>query len=154
VSGELDAVILADVPASIMRRDPRVARLFPDYKSEEQRYFRSTGIFPISHLVTLPQEYVERHPTAPVALLVAFRQSRDEAFHRVEGQQILSITWASALQEEQRALMGPNYWAYNVEDNVVPLEAMATFAHEQGVTRDRVSIDSLFVPEAASQPGF
>lgn len=153
VAGELDAVIQADVLPSITRRDPRVRRLFPDYKSEEQAYFRGTGIFPISHLVTLPQEFVDRHPAAPVALLEAFRRSRDEAFHRIEDQQILSISWASALQDEQRALMGPNYWAYNVEDNVVPLESMISFAQEQGVTPRRVPLDSLFAPEAAALPG-
>src|SRR6266571_2068889 len=82
VSGQLDAVIQADVPASITRKDPRVRRLFPDYKTEEQNYFRATGIFPISHMVTFPQEFVDQHPDAPVAVLKAFRQSRDEAFHR------------------------------------------------------------------------
>jgi len=87
-------------------------------------------------------------------LLEAFRRSRDEAFHRIEEQQILSISWASALQDEQRALMGPNYWAYNVEDNVVPLESMISFAEEQGVTPRRLPLDSLFVPEAAALPGF
>jgi hypothetical protein len=50
--------------------------------------------------------------------------------------------------------MGPNYWSYNVEDNVRPLEAMTIFAHEQGVTPHRVPIDSLFVPEAAALPGY
>jgi 4,5-dihydroxyphthalate decarboxylase len=154
VEGDLDAVLQADVPASIKRHDPRVRRLFEDYRTEEQSYFRSTGIFPISHMVTLPQEFVDRHPDAPVALLSAFRQARDEAFARLEDQQILSISWASAALDEQRKLMGPNYWAYNVEDNVRPLEAMTTFAHEQGVTPHRVPIDSLFVPEAAALPGF
>jgi len=154
VSGKLDAVIQADVMASITRKDPRVRRLFPDYKSEEQSYFRATGIFPISHVVTFPQSFVDQHPDAPVAVLKAFRQSRDEAFHRIEEQEVLSISWASALLDEQRALMGPNYWAYNVEDNIRPLEAMMDFAHEQGVTPERLHVDDLFVPEAAALPGF
>lgn len=154
VEGELDAVIQADVLPSITRKDPRVRRLFPDYRSEEQGYFKASGIFPISHMVTFPQEFVDQHPDAPVAVLEAFRQSRDEAFHRIEQQEILSISWASALLDEQRALMGPNYWAYNVEDNIRPLEAMMDFAHEQGVTPTRMHVDDLFVPEAAALPGF
>ena len=70
VKGALDAVIEPDVLPSITRRDPRVRRLFPDYKTEEQIYFKRTGIFPISHVVTLKQEFVDRHPNAPVALLI------------------------------------------------------------------------------------
>jgi 4,5-dihydroxyphthalate decarboxylase len=154
VAGDLDAVIQADVLPSIKQKDPRVRRLFLDYKTEEQTYFKQTGIFPISHMVTFPEEFVARHPAAPVALLKAFRQARDEAFHRIEDQQILSLSWASALLDEQRALMGPNYWAYNVEDNIRPLEAMMDFAQQQGVTPQRMSIDSFFVPEAAALPGF
>lgn len=153
VTGQLDAVIQADVLPSIRARDPRVRRLFPDYKSEEQRYFKATGIFPISHVVTMPQAFVEQHPDAPVALLKAFRQARDEAFRRIEEQQILSISWASALLDEQRALMGERYWAYNVEDNRRPLEAMSRFAFEQGLTPSPFPVDQLFVPEAAALPG-
>jgi 4,5-dihydroxyphthalate decarboxylase len=154
LAGELDAVIQADVPRSIKRNDPRVRRLFVDYKHEEQAYYRETGIFPISHVVTFQREFVARHPAAPVALLQAFRRSRDEAFRRIEDQEVLSMSWATALLEEQRELMGEHYWAYNVEDNRRPLEAMAQFAHEQGVTPHHVSVDSLFVSETASLPGF
>jgi 4,5-dihydroxyphthalate decarboxylase len=52
VSGELDAVIGPNVLPSISTGDSRVRRLFRDYKTEEQTYFRKTGIFPTSHIVT------------------------------------------------------------------------------------------------------
>lgn len=154
VAGELDAVIQADVMPSMQKRDPRVRRLFADYRKEEQTYFRETGIFPISHMITFPQEWVAKNPTAPVALLKAFREARDEAFHRLEDQQILSISWASALLDEQRALMGHDYWAYNVESNRRPLESALEWANEQGVTARKLSVDELFVPEAAALAGF
>jgi 4,5-dihydroxyphthalate decarboxylase len=153
-SGELDAVIQADVLPSIQRKDPRVRRLFVDFKAEEQSYFKATGFFPISHMVTFPVPFVERNPDAPVALLKAFRQSRDEAFHRLSDAQVMSLPWAMAMLEEQRALMGRNYWAYNVADNTRPLNAMIQFAEEQGVTPNRLSVDILFVPEAAELPGW
>jgi 4,5-dihydroxyphthalate decarboxylase len=154
VSGQLDAVIQADVLPSIKKKDPRVRRLFQDYKAEEQSYYKSTGIFPISHMITLPQAFVDKNPEAPVALLKAFRQSRDVAFERIMEQQVLSISWASALLDEQRALMGENYWAYNVADNRRPLEAMTQFAQEQGLTPERFPVEKLFDPEAAALPGF
>jgi 4,5-dihydroxyphthalate decarboxylase len=46
VSSELDAVIQPNVLASITKRDPRVRRLFRDWKTEEQQYYRETGISP------------------------------------------------------------------------------------------------------------
>src|ERR1051326_6640988 len=80
LEGGIHAVIGPNVLASISNRDPRTRRLFSDYRSEEQAYFKKTGIFPTSHIVTLKQEFLDRHPNAPVELLKAFRRSRDEAF--------------------------------------------------------------------------
>jgi 4,5-dihydroxyphthalate decarboxylase len=156
LSGEFDAVIEPNVLPSITKRDPRVRRLFTDWKTEEQNYFRETGIFPISHMVSLRQEFVERHPDSPVALLKAYRAARDVAFDRIEGADptVLTISWASAAMAEQRALMGDRYWAYNVEDNVRSLEAMMDFAHWFGLTPKRLSLESFLDPAAAALPGW
>lgn len=153
--GALDAVIGPNVLPSISNRDPRTRRLFPDYKTEEQTYFTKTGIFPTSHIVTLKQEFVERHPGAPVALLRAFRRSRDEAFNRLEGSDphVILYSWAAAAVGEQRALMGENYWAYNLEDNRRTLDAITQFAHEQGLSPSRIPYRSFFHPEAAALAG-
>ena len=155
VQGALDAVIDPNVLPSITERDPRVRRLFPDYKAEEQRYFRETGIFPISHAVTLRREFVERYPEAPVALLEAFRKARDLAFYRIQGPdpQYMVMSWASAAVDEQRALMGDDYWPYNVDRNRRSLEALTLFAHQQGLTPYRVDYESFFSPEAAALSG-
>ena len=155
VQGELDAVIEPNVLPSITERDQRVRRLFPDYKAEEQRYFKETGIFPISHAVTLRRDFVERHPQAPVALLEAFRKARDIAFYRILGPdpQYMVMSWATAAVDEQRALMGDDYWPYNLERNRRSLEALTQFAHQQGLTPHRVDYESFFSPEAAALPG-
>lgn len=155
LTGELDAIIEPNVLPSISRRDPRVRRLFRDYKTEEQTYFKQTGIFPISHIVTLAQEFVARHPDAPVALLKAFRRARDVAIDRIQGSdaQVIVISWASALLDEQRALMGENYWAYNIENNQRALAAATEFAYQQGLTSSRIEYESLFAPAAAALAG-
>jgi 4,5-dihydroxyphthalate decarboxylase len=155
LDGTLDAVIGPNVLPSISRKDPRVHRLFRDYKAEEQNYFKKTGIFPISHVVTLKKEFIDSHPNAPVALLEAFRRARDEAFNRLEGAdpQVLVISWAAAAVDEQRALMGENYWAYNIEDNRRALEAITQFSYEQGLSPARIDYLSLFAPDAAALPG-
>jgi 4,5-dihydroxyphthalate decarboxylase len=153
--GALDAVIGPNVLPSISNRDPRTRRLFRDYRTEEQTYFKKTGIFPTSHIVTLKQEFVDRHPNAPVALLQAFRRSRDEAFNRLEGPdpQIIVYSWMAAAVNEQRELMGENYWAYNIENNRRTLDAITQFAYEQGLSPTRIDYNTFFHPEAARLPG-
>lgn len=155
VSGDLDAAIDPNVLPSITRRDPRVCRLFPDYKLEEQKYFRETGIFPISHIVTLRRAFVDRNPDAPIALLKAFRQARDVAINNIQGAdpQVLILSWVTALFDEQRNLMGENFFAYNIPDNIRALTAMMQFAHEQGLTPERCNFKELFYAPAANLTG-
>lgn len=155
LTGEVDAVIEPNVLPSISRRDPRVRRLFRDYKNEELDYYKATGIFPISHMVTLKQDFVEKHPEAPVALLKAYRQARDVAMDRLYGSdpEILITSWVAAAIDEQRAVMGENYWSYNIQDNVRSLEAMMTFAHQFGLTPEKLDYEDFFHPEAAALEG-
>ena len=83
VEGGIDAVIGPNILPSISARDPRTRRLFRDYRSEEQNYFRKTGIFPTSHIVTLKQAFVERHPGA-----LGQRGGRPGVEHRVRGEDV------------------------------------------------------------------
>jgi 4,5-dihydroxyphthalate decarboxylase len=154
--GGLDAVIDPNVPPSISRRDGRTRRLFRDYKSEEQAYFKATGIFPISHIVTLRAEFVARHPEAPVALLKAFRRARDIAIENITGSdpQVLVLSWLAQAMDEQRALMGDDYFAYDVAHNETALAAMMRFAADQYLTREVIDYRRLFDPAALALPGW
>lgn len=155
VEGKIDAVIGPNVLPSISARDSRTRRLFRDYRSEEQNYFRKSGIFPTSHIVTFKQAFVDKHHNAPVALLKAFRASRDEAFNRLEGPdpQVIVYPWMAAAIAEQRELMGENYWAYNIENNRTVLEAMSQYGYEQGLSPTKIDYMSFFHREAAALPG-
>ncbi len=157
VSGELDCVIDPNVVPSISRRDPRVRRLFPDFKTEEQKYFKDTGIFPISHMVSFNKSFVAKHPDAPVALLKAYRQARDIALAAVggpEGPMYVTLPWVVAAQNEQREVMGERFYAYNVVDNTRSLEAMMQFAHQFGITPTRLDYRQFLHEEAAAYPGW
>lgn len=155
VAGEIDAVLGPNVLPSVSRKDPRTRRLFPDYRTEEQNYFKATGIFPISHVVSLNRDFVEKHPHAPVALLEAYRRARDVAFDRIYGSdpEIVTISWAAAMMDEQRAVMGEDYWPYNVGDNVATLQAMMDYAEDFGVTPGKLDFRDFFDAEAMALAG-
>ena len=56
---------------------------------------------------------------------------------------------------EQRALMGENYWPYNVVDNARVLQGITEFALQQGLTEGKqLDYKSFFHPEAAALPGY
>jgi 4,5-dihydroxyphthalate decarboxylase len=153
VAGELDAVIFPDVLPSLRRGAPEVARLFEDYQTVEQDFYRRTRIFPISHLVVVKQAIADAHPDVPLSLMRTFRESRDTCFRRLDEQQTLALSWAGAALDQQRRLMGGFYWPYNVRDNRLVLETLVTFAHEQGLIPQPIPVDDLFVAGTVAAPG-
>ncbi|HYY60603.1 MAG TPA: ABC transporter substrate-binding protein, partial [Burkholderiales bacterium] len=61
-AGELDGMIGARAPSCFLRGVPNVARLFPDFRTVEQDYFRRARMFPIMHAIGIRKSLVEQHP--------------------------------------------------------------------------------------------
>ena len=144
--GELDALLHSDLIQPIVDKDPRVGRLFPDYKAEEIGYFRKTGIFPIMHVLGIKQEIVDRHPWVPINMMQAFERAKALAMMRMENPRIVPLAWYREAWEEQEEILGKDPWEYGLsEHNRHNIETLAQYAHEQGLTRRRLTADDLFV---------
>jgi len=144
--GELDAVIHSSIIKPLAAGDPRVGRLFPDYKAEETAYFKKTGIFPIMHVLGLKQEIVDRHPWVPINMFHAFQKAKAIAMARMANPRIVPLAWYREAWEEQEAILGPDPWEYGLTDrNRHTIETLAGYSHEQGLTKRRHSADDLFV---------
>jgi 4,5-dihydroxyphthalate decarboxylase len=146
VAGELDALIHADLIKPLLDNDPRVGRLWPDYKAEEIRYYQKTGIFPIMHVMGIRQEIVDRHPWVPINLFLAFEKAKAIAMRRLNNPRIVPLAWYREAWEEQERILGPDPWEYGLtEKNRHTLETLAGYSHEQGLTKRRWTPDELFV---------
>jgi 4,5-dihydroxyphthalate decarboxylase len=146
VAGELDAVIHSGLIDPIVDRDPRVGRLFPDYKAEEIAYFKKTGIFPIMHVLGIKQEIVERYPWVPINLFQAFQRAKSAAMKRMENPRIVPLAWYREAWEEQEEILGKDPWEYGLTDrNRNTIETLAGYSFEQGLTQRRLTADDLFV---------
>jgi 4,5-dihydroxyphthalate decarboxylase len=144
--GELVALIHSDIIKPILANDPRVARLFPDFKAEEISYFKKTGIFPIMHVLGIKQEIIERHPWVPINLYKAFDKSKDVAMKRMFNPRIVPLAWYREAWEEQDAIMGPDPWEYGLTPrNRKTLETLVGYSFEQGLIKRNPPIEELFV---------
>jgi len=146
VDGEIDALLHPDLIAPIKKRDPRVGRLFPDYKAEEIAYYERTGIFPIMHVMGIRPEIVARHPWVPINLYIAFEEAKQIAMKRMENPRIVPLAWYREAWEEQQAIMGDDPWAYGLEgQNGRTLETVIGYAHQQGLIDRKVAPSELFL---------
>ncbi|MCZ6637156.1 MAG: ABC transporter substrate-binding protein [Alphaproteobacteria bacterium] len=144
--GELDALLHPDLIKPLIDNDPRVGRLFPNFKEEEIAYFKKTGIFPIMHVIGIRREIVEQYPWVPINLYHAFNEAKAVAMKRMINPRIVPLAWYRETWEEQEQIMGPDPWEYGLtESNEKHLKTMVAYSHEQGMIKKHMSLDELFV---------
>jgi len=146
LDGALDAVLHPDLIKPLRDRDPRVGRLFPDYKADEAAWFKQTGIFPIMHVLGFKQEIVEKYPWVPVNMFIAFEEAKRVAMARMENPRIVPLAWYREAWEEQQEILGRDPWEYGLtERNRHTLETLVGYSHEQGLIRRRIPLEELFL---------
>lgn len=144
--GEIDALLHPDRIEPIVKRDPRVGRLFADHKAEEMRYYQRTGIFPIMHVLGIKPEIVARHPWVPVNLYRAFDKARKIAMARMENPRIAPLAWYAEAWDEQQDILGPDPWAYGLTpENRHNLETLVSYSHQQGLIPRPIPLEELFL---------
>ena len=144
--GELDGLIHSDIIDPILNNDPRVARLWPDFKAEEIAFYKKTSIFPIMHVLGFKQEIVDRHPWVPINMFQAFQKAKAIGMKRMENPRVVPLAWYREAWDEQQDILGPDPWEYGLTDkNRHTLATLAGYSHEQGLTRRLWTPDELFV---------
>jgi 4,5-dihydroxyphthalate decarboxylase len=145
-NGELDAVLHPDLIHPILDKDPRVARLFPDYRQEEIAFYRKTGIFPIMHVLGVKREVFQKHPWIAINMFNAFTTAKNLGMKRMANPRIVPLAWYREAWEEQERLLGSDPWEYGLsKENSHTLHTLIGYAHEQGLIRSRPSLDELFL---------
>jgi 4,5-dihydroxyphthalate decarboxylase len=144
--GEIPAMINPYIPRPIVNNDPRVTRLFPDYKEVERQYFKQTGIFPIMHVTVIKQEIIDQYPWAAVSLVKAFENAKQMAYRRVVNPRVVPLAWFSYDWDEERKTLGSDPWAFGLgEANRKNLRTIIRYCHQQGLIGRQMPIEELFV---------
>lgn len=147
--GEIDALYTARTPSTFYSRPQEVRRLFPDFVSVEQAYFRRTRIFPIMHVIALRRDVYEADRWLARSLMKAFEEARRIARDNllVTASLATMLPWQVASVEEAIAEMGPDWWSYGLAPNREALAAFLRYHHEQGLSAHRLEPEALFAPE-------
>ena len=146
--GEIDFLMTANNPLSFRRGAKTVRRLFPNYAEVEKDYYRRTKIYPIMHTVVIRRDIYERDPWVALSLYKALCTAKDRCYHFLAeaGSPKVSSAWLQPLLEEERAIIGPDWYPYGIAQNRPSIEALLQYAHEHGLTARRVKLEELFAP--------
>jgi 4,5-dihydroxyphthalate decarboxylase len=145
-AGRIDALIAPRPPACFNTGSAPVARLFPDYRREEESWFRASGFFPIMHCLAVRKDVAERHPWLPVELFRAFSAAKAASLAEMSLVNVLrvSLPWIAAEAEAQSAIFGGNPWPYGFKRNRDEIAAMIRYAVEDGLAARQMEPEELF----------
>lgn len=152
-NGDIDAIYSPRAPDAFLEGRPEVGRLFEDPRSEEERYFASTGIFPIMHVLVVRREVYEANRWLARSLTKAFTRAKDLAMEELSRTAALSVSlpWAQEELRSAMALMGADFWPYGIAQNRPCLSTFARYSYEQGLARRRFEPEELFAPESVDE---
>jgi 4,5-dihydroxyphthalate decarboxylase len=151
--GRLDAVMSARRPSCFINGHPKVRRLFPNYRTVEQDYYRRTGIFPIMHAVGIKSELLDKHRWLAASVYKAFQQAKQlsEAEFAESAALKIGLPWINAEYEETSRIMGKDFWPYGVAENRKTLSTMARYSHEQGLAARLLTVEEMFAKGNVSE---
>lgn len=149
IAGELDALMSA-APRELYEPNSPIVRLFPDFRTAEQEYYRRTGIFPAHHIIGIRRDLFDREPRVARGLYTVLDQSKSRW---QESRRKLAETtpWLQADIEDATAMIGHDWSPNGVEPNrkmiqtlcdellaqdllAKPLAAAAVFAEFEAAT--------------------
>ncbi|MCP4003259.1 MAG: ABC transporter substrate-binding protein [bacterium] len=148
IAGDVDALISATTPRAFLDRNPNVKRLFPDFRSAEQAYYKKARVFPIMHAIAIRKDFADANPGLPGAIFSMYSRAKQAAYDDLETTTALKVTLPWATQEflDTQKLMGDNYWPYGIEANRTELELIMRYTYEQGLAKRRLDVEEIFHP--------
>jgi 4,5-dihydroxyphthalate decarboxylase len=143
--GDIDALASVMIPKAL---GTTVRRLFPNPREIERAYYQKTRIFPIMHTFVLKTQLYEDNPWLAISFYRAFCRARDLAYRIMYDTDALTVSlpWVIDEIEATQKVFGPQIWDYSIEGSRPTLDALVTCLDEQRLTRRKMSVEELFVP--------
>ena len=82
-----------------------------------------------------------------IARLVAWAQPLPARIVIVDDNMSIMLPWFSNLIDEDRALLGDDWWPYGIQRNRSAIDVVLRYHHEQGLTKRRLTIEDVFFPD-------
>ncbi len=117
--------------------------LFPDGPKREVEWFHRTGIYPIHGLIVIKEHLLAEHPWLAKSLFTAFAESKRRYICQLkEG---LQSGKDDKKYRDLMPLVGDDPLPYGVKANAPSIEALITYAVQQGLMPKRIPVEKLFV---------
>lgn len=151
--GDIDAVLGVAAPEDSYGRPSMAARrLFPHYADVEQEYYRSTGMFPIMHVVLCDRDLLTKNPGLDRRLYRAMVAARDAAVRDLFDSDVHPIIspWVERDFSRTLELFGADeFWSYGLPANQHCLQKFVEYASQQGHVAQDFRLEDFILDESS-----
>src|SRR3981189_783898 len=100
------------------------------------------------HRVGIRKELVQKYPWLPSSVYKAFCEAKALAMVDLLDVNALMVTlpWPIPGAGDTMAVMGKDFWAYGIHENMKEVSALTQYLHEQGLIDRKVAVEELFHP--------
>ena len=144
MEGKIDALISPQPRQSMLEAPHRYKRLYEDPKSEEIRYFKKYGFYPIMHIMTLKRELADAKPELPRALMDMYEAAKIMAYGYYDDSNYSLLAWSRNALEEQRTALGSDPWTSGFSANRKNLDQFISYSQDQRLIAETYPAERLF----------
>ena len=100
------------------------------------------------HTVVIKREVYDRDPWVAFNLYNALCRAKDYCYHHLTetGSPKASFAWLQPMIEEEKKIIGEDWYPYGIEQNRPTIEALLQYNFEHGLSDRRVKLEELFAP--------
>ena len=142
--GEIDALFMPHPPKEVLSGSEKTRRLFSDPKSEELKYFKKNGFYPIMHILVFKNDILEKYQWAAHSLMEAFKKAKAVCKEYYSDPNWSWLAWCRHLFEEQQRLLGEDPWPDGLKGNRANLERFMGYSLDQGLMQREMAVEELF----------
>ena len=137
-SGEIDAAIGVG-PTD----DSNIMPLFTNPHELDRRWFEDTGIYPISHMLVIRDEQLDKNPWIAQEVFNLFLEAKEECVRRLKGREHIypEDEWLINLS----SIVGSDPLPYGLDSSLATLNTFINFNVEQEVIPEAVDVDDIFI---------
>jgi 4,5-dihydroxyphthalate decarboxylase len=143
LAGTIDAFFAPLPPRAFEPAGGAIARVVPDFRVIEQRYFAETRCYPPQHVIVIRRAAWDRDPSSGRRLVDAFNRS-ESSFEALQRQFPYNSPWLIDDVEQAVRLMGATYHAHGLDANRHAVDVFCEGAYRDGLTRRKVTVDEFF----------
>lgn len=150
LDGTVDCLMTARTALVPPNHQGRVTRVFGDAYARQREWYRRKGYFPILHVVAVRNNSLARRPSLGEELCHAFDLAKERTYRSLQDERMTLLPFMRGFLDDTLELCGDDPWPYGLERNRAELDQFLEYAHDQGLTPRRLSVEDLSFDERAT----